>query len=119
VRPRLAHATVPALAVLAVAGCASLGSGMPSAAPSRTALCTTRACIVSDVQKSLVSIVAKDNSVITKALCKPSSVKHNPGNTWTVTCAVTYSDGKRALGYANLLPAQDKITFEPLDVSGP
>jgi hypothetical protein len=51
--------------------------------------------------------------VSTKAVCKPSTVKHNAGNTWTVQCTVTYSDGSVSTGYANLLPAQNKITFEP------
>ncbi len=60
-----------------------------------------------------MGIVAKDESVMTKAVCKPSTVRPNPGDTWTVTCTVTYSDGSEWRGYANLLPAQGKVTFEP------
>jgi hypothetical protein len=60
--------------------------------------------------------VAKDDSVMTKATCKASTVKRNAGGTYTVTCTVTYSDGMVARGGANLIPAQDEITFEPTDI---
>jgi hypothetical protein len=105
------HAPLIALAVL-TAGCGSLGATTTAAAgpsASASAICTTRACITADAQNSLVGTVAEDESVITKAACTPSSVKHNAGDTWTVT----YSDGSEWSGYANLLPAQDKVTFEP------
>ena len=125
-------ALLAAAAVVALAGCASTGStvtsssppgarspsaaalaGSPSASPASTAACTTRACIVSDVEQSLVGLVAKDESVITRATCYKSTVKHNPGDTWTVSCQVTYSDGTVYSGYGTLLPAQGKIAWEP------
>jgi hypothetical protein len=89
-------------------------TGAPSAAAvASSAPCTTHACIVSDAQRNLVGLVAQDNSVSTRAACKASTVRHNAGNTWTVQCIVTYSDGSTAAGYANILPASNKITFEP------
>lgn len=97
----------------------SSGSSSPDAAadpaPSAAA-CTTNACIASDAQQSLVGSVAKDDSVMTKATCRASTVKRNLGGTYTVVCTVTYSDGKVARGNANLIPAQNEITFEPTDI---
>jgi hypothetical protein len=112
-------------AILAVtlAGCGSLGSATPAAAGSSgppvpvaatsESLCLTHACIASDLDKSLVGALAKDESVITKAVCKVSTVKHNAGDTYTARCTVTYSDGNVVTGFGNLLVAQDKVTFEP------
>jgi hypothetical protein len=45
--------------------------------------------------------------------CHAASVKHSPGNTWTVACPATFSDGSQSAGYVNLLPSANKITFEP------
>ena len=123
---KLGYAPLIALAV-ALAGCGNLGSTAAaggasaaasapppasSAAPS-PAPRTTHACIATEAQQNLVGLVAQDNSVSTKAVCKASTVKHNAGNTWTVWCTVTYSDGNETGGYANILSAQNKITFEP------
>lgn len=96
----------------------STPAAVPDSAPSAaaTAACTTDACIASDAQQSLPGTVAKDDSVMTKATCKPSTVKRNAGGTYTVTCTVTYSDGMVARGDANLIPAQNEITFEPTDI---
>jgi hypothetical protein len=112
-----------AIAAAAITGCAGAGTGTAVAgppagtaaapSPSATAMCTTHACIVHDAQANLVGLVAQDNSVSTRAVCKASTVRHNAGNTWTVQCIVTYSDGSTAAGYANILPASNKITFEP------
>ena len=119
-----------AAAVLAAAGCGSAATTTTAAAPppappssvpapapptASDTMCTTRACIVDDAQKGLIGTVAKDESVLTKMACKPSSVRHNPGNTWTVACVATFSDGSQSDGYVNLLPAADKITFEPVN----
>ena len=122
-------------AALALTGCAAASSSAPSApashtpsaapvaatsaapAPSpsaaSTAICTSHACIVSDVEKSLVGLVAKDESVITKAVCYKSTVKANPGDTYTVSCDVTYSDGTVYSGDATLLVAKGQIAWEP------
>ena len=88
----------------------------PDPAPSAAAACTTNACIAGEAQQSLVGMVAKDDSVMTKAACKASTVQRNAGGTYTVSCTVTYSDGMVARGGANLIPAQDEITFEPADI---
>ena len=85
----------------------------PSATPASSRICTSHACIVSDVEKSLVGLVAKDESVITKAVCYKSTVKANPGDTYTVSCDVTYSDGTVYSGDATLLVAKDQIAWEP------
>jgi hypothetical protein len=94
---------------------ASQGS-TPDSAPSAAAACTTNTCIAGEARQFLPGRVAKDDSVMTKATCKASTVKRNAGGTYTVTCTVTYSDGMVARGGANLIPAQDEITFEPTDI---
>ena len=50
---------------------------------------------------------------MTKVTCQPSSVRHNPGNTWTATCTVDYSDGSQWVGYGNFVPARNRVTFQP------
>jgi hypothetical protein len=60
--------------------------------------------------------IARDNAVATKVVCPASSVKQNPGGTWTATCTVTDSDGKTYTGYGNI--AGTEVTFEPVSVSG-
>jgi hypothetical protein len=76
-------------------------------------MCTTKACIVDDLQKSLVGGIAQDEAVATKVKCYKSTVKHNAGNTWTATCKVSYSDGSSVTGFGNLIPDKDKVTFQP------
>jgi hypothetical protein len=116
-------------AITALSGCASAGSpdagnvtpaGIPSSAPSAVpdpapsqAACTTDSCIASGLQKSLVGLVAKDNSVITAATCYKRTVKHNAGNTWTASCHVTYSDGTEYSGYATYDVAKNEVLWEP------
>ena len=75
--------------------------------------CTSNSCIASEIQRSLVGIVAKDESVITQASCDASTVTENAGNTWTATCTVTYSDGQVWSGDGNLIPSRNEVTFEP------
>jgi hypothetical protein len=99
----------------------------PSAAPTASALaappiataspppCTTHACIVSDLEQSLVGLVAKDESVITKATCYKSTVVDNAGNTYTAQCHVTYSDDTVYSGYATLLVNSDQVSWEPTE----
>ena len=96
-----------------VAATATAPAPAPSATPASSQICTSHACIVSDVEKSLVGLVAKDESVITKAVCYKSTVKANPGDTYTVSCDVTYSDGTVYSGDATLLVAKDQIAWEP------
>src|SRR5580704_12089902 len=102
------------LAAATLAGCASTTTAVAPA--SSAPPCVTHACIAADIQKSLIGLVAKDEAVVTKAACKPSTVKQNAGQTWTVACTVTESDGSVASGYANLLPAAGKITWDPQTV---
>jgi hypothetical protein len=124
-----------AIAIAALSGCASAGTSTPAAvvttasapsavadpaadpAPSAAAstLCTTHACIVGDLQQSLVGLVAKDGSVITGATCYKKTVKHNAGNTYTAECHVTYSDDTVYSGFATLLVAKDEVSWEPTE----
>jgi hypothetical protein len=95
----------------------TVASAPPAPAPTTSAApCITSACIISDMNQSLVGMVAKDNAVTTKAVCKKSSLKVNPGQTWTAKCTLTYSDGLVAEGFANLVEATEKITFEPENI---
>ena len=122
---------IPALLILAsalaVTGCAASTSSSPSAtftpattrtftsnpgspsaaaaSPSASATCTSHACIVGDVEQTLTGLVAKDESVMTKVTCYKSMVKANPGDTYTVSCDVTYSDQEVWSGYATVLAA--------------
>jgi hypothetical protein len=119
---------------MALSGCASQGSSAPAAPPvtmataattvpaaapdpaASQAPCTTRACIAGDAQQSLVGLVAKDEAVVTKAKCTVHTVTDNSGGTYTVHCTAWYSDGSEAAGDATLIPAQDKVAWEPTDV---
>lgn len=131
------------LITLAVAGCASTATGsvpnpaasasFSSAAAARSSAeasfssaaaaaassaasepCTSRDCIAQDAEQSLPGAVAADESVITKAKCYKSTVKHHAAaGLWTVECTAYYSDGTSTTGNANLLLAQNKITFQP------
>ena len=112
------------LSSLLLAGCGSLASssngGQPSAAPDPSpSACTSNACLTKQIQHNLLSIVAKDGAVITKAACRASTLKRNAGGTYTVYCKVTESDGAVSEGYANLIPAQDEITWDPTDIITP
>jgi hypothetical protein len=116
-------------AIATLSGCASQGNAgavvtpasapapvadpTPDPAPSTSAACTTNACIASGLQKSLIGLVAKDNSVITAATCYKRTVKHNAGNTWTAECHVTYSDDSVYSGYATYDVAKNEVPWEP------
>lgn len=95
-----------------------LAGGLAVTACSSAPLCTTGSCIASDAQKNLIGIVAKDEAVITKAVCDPATARVNAGGTFTVGCTVTESDGARWKGLASILPKQMKITFEPTQPVG-
>jgi hypothetical protein len=108
---------------LTVTGCVSAGdangtpSGPPAAAGSPSApACTSSGCLTDQIQGDLLSVVAKDGAVITKASCKASTLKQNAGGSDTVYCKVTESDGAVSEGYANLIPSQQEITWDPTDV---
>ncbi len=92
----------------AAAGSPSAPAGSPSAAA-----CTTHSCIASDVEQTLPGTEAKDGSVMTKVTCYKSTVKANPGDTYTVSCDVSYSDGEIWSGYATVLVASQQVTWEP------
>jgi hypothetical protein len=61
-----------------------------------------------------VNLVAKDGSVITKAVCYKSTVRHNSGDTYTASCDATYSDQTVWSGYATLLVAEQKVSWQPV-----
>jgi hypothetical protein len=113
---------------LTLAGCASTGGpgGAPSgpaSGPSPAAAgspsapaCTSDACLTKQIESDLLSVVAKDGAVITKASCRASALKRNAGGSDTVYCKVTESDGAVSEGYANLIPSQEEITWDPTQV---
>ena|ERR1700691_3753955 len=129
-----------ALAITALSGYASAGSpdagnvtpaGIASSAPApvadpapstsaSTGPCTTNACLTGQIERDLLtSVVAKDGAVVTKAACRASTLKRNAGGSYTVYCKVTESDGGVADGYANLIPSQGEITWDPTDIIAP
>ena len=104
----------------------STGAGSPSAAaPSASALaaapsatasaapCTSHACIVQELDQSLVGGIDQADAVATKVHCYESTVKDQGNGTWTASCMVTYSDGSTADGTGTVDTSQDKVTFEP------
>jgi hypothetical protein len=78
-------------------------------------MCQVKSCVIEELRISLVGTEAKDGSAFTALNCKSSTLKHNAGNTWTVDCTATYSDGAQWAGYGNWLPGQDRVTFDPED----
>jgi hypothetical protein len=112
---------LPLLAIasssLLLAGCSSVISNLANAQPSSSPPCTSNACITASVEHQLVGMTAKDGAVSTKAVCQASTLKRNPGNTYTVSCRVTDSDGGVYQGYGNLTSTE--ITFEPTRVITP
>ena len=132
------HAPIALLilvSALALTGCASTttttvrapSSAPPAAAPSASALaaapsatpspsevaCTSHSCITQDAEQSMVGTTAKDGSVITKADCFKSTVKANPGDTYTVSCDIAYTDGTVWNGLVTLLLASNQISWQP------
>ena len=85
----------------------------PPPSPTPTAICTTHACVVSVVEQSLPGTQAKDGSVMTSVTCYKSTVRANPGGTYTVSCDVSYSDQEVWSGFATFIVASDQITWEP------
>lgn len=78
--------------------------------------CNARSCVVSTVKQTLVGTVAKDESVITGMTCRPGTIKQNAGDTWTVSCTASYSDGSKWSGFATIVVSQTKVTWQPTDV---
>ena len=100
-------ASVALVIAIAIIG-AVAGSGANS-----TKGCNASSCVVVTVQKSLTGMVAKDESVITGITCQPGTVRQNPGQTWTVACTATYSDGRVSNGLATIVVSEAKVTWEP------
>jgi hypothetical protein len=88
-------------------------SGIESPAPEVTTTCTTHSCVVQVAEASLPGTQAKDGSVMTKAACYSSTVVANPGNTYTVKCDVTYSDGDVWAGFVTWILDGDQVSWEP------
>ena len=109
---------VAGIIISALSGGGSSGSSSPSAdsagspSSSPSSICTTNACIASDAE-GLKGTVAKDNSVMTKVTCRASTVKQVVSGTYTVDCAVTYSDGSVWDGIASVLTGSGDIDWEP------
>jgi hypothetical protein len=53
-------------------------------------------------------------SVFTAMDCDPSTIKQNAGDTWTVSCTASYSDGSKWRGYASIVVAQGNVEWEPV-----
>lgn len=77
-----------------------------STAPSKT-----KASITEEIQQDAVGMVAADSSVVTAAKCRPA--RRNPGSTWTAHCTVTYTDGSKVPGNITLIPATNRLAFQP------
>jgi hypothetical protein len=117
------------LLAAAVAGCGSVSGGtdatpsdsalasaaqqvaQPAASPTPTGPCLTRKCITEDIEQDAVGMVAADSSVVTAAKCRPA--RRNPGDTWTAHCTVTYTDGSKVPGNITLIPATNRLAFQP------
>ena len=126
---KLTYAAAGIVLAGVLSGCASLSGSAPPAAPSAAAssalaapppspspsgaMCTTRSCIASDAQQSMVGTTAEDGSVVTKAKCFRSTVRHNGGDTWTVSCDVTYTDQTVWAGLVTILPASGQVSWQP------
>lgn len=111
-----ATASAPPAPVVTMATAATT-NGAPAAAPDPSpSACTSNACLTKQIQHDLLSVVAKDGAVITKAACRASTLKRNTGGSYTVYCKVTESDKAVSEGYANLIPAQDEITWDPTNI---
>ncbi len=111
--PPAASPSAAAAQPSAAAAQPSAAAAQPSSADSSSAPCLTHACVVTVLEQSLPSIVARDGSVITKAVCYKSSVRHNSADTYTASCDVTYSDQTVWSGYATLLVAEQKVSWQP------
>ena len=51
--------------------------------------------------------------MFTALKCKPGTLTHNAGNTYTVACTATYSDSSKWSGLGTYLATQQQVTFEP------
>ena len=88
-------------------------------AGNKAASCTSNTCVTSEIERSLVGLAAKDGAAITKADCQASTVRHNAGNTWSVNCTVTESDGSVSRGTGNWFVSTRQVTYDPQDVITP
>ena len=98
----------------------NVGSAQPSsdagAEPSSSAGgsdCTSHACIVQEAEQWEVGQQAKDGSVVTKAVCYESTVTANAGDTYTVSCDLTYTDGTVWAGLVTILEASNQVSWQP------
>ncbi len=121
---KLSLAMPCAIAAVALAGCsgtvastvaghaAAPAAGQPApAAGANASSCTTHVCIAADMQRSLVGLIVKDKSIVTRAACRASTVQHHVGNTWTAKCTATYLDGTKESRSASYIPTKRKIVF--------
>lgn len=77
-------------------------------------ICTTHACIAGDLQQGLTGLVAEDEAVTTRVVCRKSTVRfHRAADAYSAACTVTYSDGSVSTGTGNLLISAKKVTFQP------
>lgn len=104
----------PAILLAVTLPAAACASSAAPPAPASQRICTTKACIVSDLDKGLTGDVAKDESVAVKVDCaRASVVYHQAADTYSASCTVTYSDGTTAAGTGNLLIGKREVTFAP------
>jgi hypothetical protein len=120
---------IPAAALLA--GCASTGGSgaatpsdsalastaqqvaQPAASPTPTGPCTTKACIVADLDQGLVGAIDQGDAAATKVKCKASTVKNEGNGNYDARCTVHYSDHTTATGYGTVDMSQNKVLFSP------
>ena len=90
-----------------------LGSPTPSTTAQMVAECTSHSCLTQEAELTLPGTQAQDGSVITKATCLQSSVKHSAPGIFTVSCEATYTDGSVWQGLATIQPAADQFSRQP------
>lgn len=119
---------IPAAVLLA--GCASTGStgaapsgsalasaaqqvAQPAPSPTPTGPCTTKACIVADLDQGLVGAIDQGDAAATKVKCKASTVKNEGNGNYDARCTVHYSDHTSATGYGTVDMSESKVLFSP------
>jgi hypothetical protein len=102
-----------AVSIAEVQASSSADSPSPSTSAQRVAACTSRSCITQEAELTLPGEQSTDGSVITKATCYQSTVKHNPNNIYTVSCDATYTDGSVWSGLATIQPDSDQFSWQP------
>jgi hypothetical protein len=108
-----ATAAAPPAPVVTMATAATT-NGPPAAAPAPSpSACTSNACLTKQIQHDLLSVVAKDGAVITKAACRASTLKHNAGAPLPCTARSPSRTGPCRRGTLTSFPRRTKSPETP------